>query len=236
MSGMEQLQNSGKEQMIDLLEARIKVAEARLTNRIGADIFGDGTSNNGKGITGLASALSTSPATGTYGGIDRAAYPWWRNVAFDATVDGGASVTPANIQSYMNQVAVQLIRGTDKPDLIIADANYYTAYLESMQAIQRVTSEDMAGAGFTSLKYFGAGMNSDVVMGGGIGGSMPENTMYFLNTNYLFLRPHKDRNFVAIGGDRMSVNQDAFVRLIGWAGNLTSSGLQFNGVLFDSAT
>jgi hypothetical protein len=29
----------------------------------------------------------------------------------------------------------------------------------------------------------------------------------------------------------MSVNQDATVKLIGWAGNLTSSGIQFQGVL-----
>ena len=28
-----------------------------------------------------------------------------------------------------------------------------------------------------------------------------------------------------------AVNQDALVKLIGWAGNLTSSGCQFNGVL-----
>jgi hypothetical protein len=55
--------------------------------------------------------------------------------------------------------------------------------------------------------------------------------MYFLNTDYIFFRPHKDRNFVPIGGERQSVNQDAIVKLIGWAGNLTSSGAQFNGVL-----
>jgi hypothetical protein len=35
------------------------------------------------------------------------------------------------------------------------------------------------------------------------------NRMYFLNTNYLFLRPHADRNFVPIGGERQAVNQDA---------------------------
>jgi hypothetical protein len=55
--------------------------------------------------------------------------------------------------------------------------------------------------------------------------------MYALNTNYIFFRPHKDRNFVPIGGERQAVNQDAIVKLIGWAGNLTSSGPQFCGVL-----
>lgn len=131
----------------------------------------------------------------------------------------------------MNRLAVQLVRGTDRPDMIVADNNYYRFFLESLQAIQRVTSEDSAAAGFTSIKYLGAGLNCDVFLDGGIGGSIPSNRMYFLNSKYIFFRPHRDRNFVPIGGDRQSVNQDAVVKLIGWAGNLTCSGAQFSGVL-----
>lgn len=233
ISGLEQLQNSGKEQIIDLLEGRIQVAEAQLMNQISAGVYSDGTGNGGKDIVGLASAISTSPTSGTYGGINRATWTFWRNVAFDATTDGGAAATSANIQSYMNRVAVQLVRGTDRPDMIVADNNYYRLYLESLQAIQRISSETAAGAGFTSLKYFGAGFNADVYLDGGIGGSAPTNRMYFINTKYLKFRPHRERNFTPIGGDRQSVNQDAIVRLMGWAGALTCSGAQFSGVLAD---
>lgn len=233
ISGFEMLQNAGKEQIIDLLEGRIQVAEAQLMNQISVGLYSDGTGNGGKDITGLAAAISTSPTSGTYGAINRATWAFWRNVAFDATTDGGAAATSANIQSYMNRVAVQLVRGTDRPDMIVADNNYYRAYLESLQAIQRITSESSAGAGFTSLKYFGAGFNCDVFLDGGIGGASPANRMYFINTKYLKFRPHRDRNFVPIGGDRQSVNQDAVVRLMGWAGNLTCSGSQFQGVLAD---
>jgi len=233
ISGLEMLQNSGKEQIIDLLEGRIAVAEAQLQNQISAGLYSDGTGNGGKDIVGLAAAVSTSPTSGTYGGINRATWTFWRNVAFDATTDGGAAATAANIQSYMNRVAVQLVRGTDRPDIIVADNNYYRAYLESLQAIQRISSETSGGAGFTSLKYFGAGFNCDVYLDGGIGGSAPANRMYFLNTKYLKFRPHRDRNFTPIGGDRQSVNQDAIVRLMGWAGALTCSGAQFQGILAD---
>lgn len=38
ISGLEMLQNSGKQQIIDLLEGRIRVAEAQLQNRISNDI------------------------------------------------------------------------------------------------------------------------------------------------------------------------------------------------------
>lgn len=231
ISGFEMLQNSGTEQMIDLLEGRVKIAEAQLLNQISAGVYSDGTGNGGKDITGLQAAISKTPTTGTYGGINRANWTFWRNAAFSATTDGGAAASTSNIQSYMNRLALQLVRGTDRTDMIVADSNYYRLFLESLQAIQRVTSEDTAAAGFTSIKYMGAGASCDVILDGGIGGSMPSNTMYFINSDYIFFRPHKDRNFVPIGGDRQSVNQDATVRLLGWAGNITCSGAQFQGVL-----
>lgn len=231
ISGLEQLQNAGKEQMIDMLASRVEIAEKQLTNIISADIYGDGTGNGGKAITGIQSAIATAPGSGIYGGIDRSTWAFWRNQVFRSLTDGGAVASPSNIQHYMNQLAVSLVRGRDKPDLIVADSAFYSHYLESLQAIQRVTGEDEAGAGFASLKYYGAGMSADVVLDGGIGGNMPVDTMYFINTSYLFLRPHSARNFVPFGGDRTSVNQDATVKMIGWAGNLTSSGPQFCGVL-----
>lgn len=233
ISGLEMIQNSSKEQIIDLLDGRMEVAEAQLANRIGGDIYLDGTGNAGKNITGLAAAVPDNPATGVYGGIDRSVWTFWRPFSFGGVANGGSAVSATNIAGYMDAVAVQLIRGTDKPDLIVADNNYYRLYLASMQNIQRVNSEgsDVAGAGFAALKYFGAGMASDVVLDGGIGQSATANHMWFLNTKYLKFRPHSDRNFVPIGGERQAVNQDAVVKLIGWAGNLCTSGSEFQGVL-----
>ena len=233
ISGLEMIQNSGKEAIIDLLDGRMSVAEAQLANRISGDIYLDGTGNSGKNITGLGAAVPDAPATGTYGGINRATWSFWRSVAYSGTTDGGAAVSASNIQKYMDSVAVQLIRGTDKPDLIVCDNNYYSLYLQSLQAIQRITDggNSGVGAGFASLKYYGAGMASDVVLDGGIGNDATANHMWFLNTKYLMFRPHVDRNFVPIGGERQAVNQDAIVKLIGWAGNMTSSGPQFCGVL-----
>lgn len=233
ISGLEMIQNSGKEAIIDLLDGRMQVAEAQLANRISQDIYLDGTGNSGKNITGLGAAVPDAPSTGTYGGINRATWSFWRSVAYSGTTDGLAAVSASNIQKYMDSVAVQLIRGTDKPDLIVCDNNYYSLYLQSLQAIQRITDggNSGVGAGFASLKYYGAGMASDVVLDGGIGNDATANHMWFLNTKYLMFRPHVDRNFVPIGGERQAVNQDAIVKLIGWAGNMTSSGPQFCGVL-----
>lgn len=233
MSGLEMLQNASKEQIIDLLEGRMKVTESRLMNRIASDIYLDGTGNGGKNITGLAAAVPDDPTTGTYGGINRATWTFWQSKKYSGLTNGGAAVSTANIQQYMTNLALQLVRGNDKTDLIVADNTYYGLYVNSLQAIQRVQSDGTgsAGAGFASIKFYGGGGSADVVLDGGIGSNATASHMWFLNTDYIFFRPHRERNFVPIGGERQSVNQDAIVKLIGWAGNLTTSGSEFQGVL-----
>lgn len=240
ISGLEMLQNSGREAVIDLLDSRMSNAEDTMMNGMAYDVYSDGTATGQ--ITGLQALVSTSPGSGTIGGIDRLTWPFWRNVAYSATTDGGAAATSANIQRYMNAVALQLVRGPDATDLIVAGNGHYALYLESLQAIQRITDTGSSGAGFTSLKYFGSGRSIDVVLDGGFQGyssdtnpttgGAPASTMYFLNTKYLFFRPHRDRNMVPLDPERFSVNQDAMVRLIGWAGNMTTSNSRLQGVLF----
>jgi hypothetical protein len=226
ISGLEQLQNAGKEQIIDLLEARIAVAEASMANLLAAGIYSDGTGSGGKEVTGLNAQVPVNPATGTVGGIDRATWNFWRSQAIDASTYLGAATTPANIQQVFNAMWASLVRGMDRPDLIVVDNSYWTKYLASLQAIQRFTSADEAKLGFVSIKY----QDADVVLDGGIGGNCPANTAFFLNTKYLKWRPHSQRNMVPLAPNRRySVNQDAEVQILAWAGNLTASGLQFQG-------
>lgn len=244
MSGLEMLQNSGEQAIIDLMEGRMKVAEAQLANRIDYDIYQDGTGNAGKNLTGLAAAIPDDPTTGTYGGIPRATWTFWQPQSYSGVTDGGAAVSALNIQKYMTALALSLVRGSNKPDLWVADNTYYGFYVNSLQAIQRISSDDgsgSAGAGFgPSLKFYGGGMSADVVLGGGISGPVSSTVstsgataahMWAINTDYAFFRPHRDRNFVPIGGERQAVNQDAIVKLIGWAGNFTMSGSEFQGVI-----
>jgi len=226
MSGLEMLQNSSKEAIIDLLDGRMQVSEARLLNRISGDLFLDGTGNGGKNLDGLAAAVSATPTSGTYGGINAANWSFWQN-----TATTGTTITSSNIQAKMTSTALQLVRGTDKADLIVADTNFYSLYVQALQAIQRIMTEESGSSGFASMKFYGGGTSADVVLGGGYGNEQPSNTMYFLNTNYIFLRPHKERNFVPIGGERQAINQDAIVKLYGWAGNLTTSNRFLQGIL-----
>lgn len=226
ISGLEQLQNSGQEQLIDLLESRIKNAEKTIMNNMSTDIYSDGTADGGKQVGGLQLLVADAPATGTVGGINRASYSFWRNQNYDFSDE---SVTPGSdtIQTAMNTLWLNCVRNNDKPDLIVADNVYFRYYLESLQANQRFASEEMAAAGFDSLKF----MSADVVFDGGQDGACPASHMYFLNTDYIHFRPHRDRNFVPLDPDRYATNQDAMVKLIGWAGNMTLSNGALQGVI-----
>jgi hypothetical protein len=227
MTGLEILQNSGKEQIIDLMDARLDVAESSIVNLISSGIYSDGTGYSGKEITGLQAQVVATPTSGTVGGIDRAAWSFWQNQTYDFSTDAGASASASNIQAAFNALYAKCTRGSDVPDLIVLDNTFWAFFTASLQTNQRfVQDSEMARLGFMSMKY----MNADIVLDGGIGGNCPAKTAYFLNTKYLHWRPHRDRNFVPIGDERFSTNQDAVVRLLGWAGNLTSSGLKFQGI------
>ena len=228
INGLEsEVQNVGKEAIINLLSARIKNAENTMKNNVTVGMYSDGTGSGGKQIGGLQSLVADAPSTGTVGGINRANFSFWRNQAYDSTTDGGAAATSANIQKYMNEVFLLSSRGNDKPDLIVADKNYYKLFWESMQAIQRVTSTDKGVTGFESLAYAN---NVPVLYEDSTG--ISSNHMYFLNTDYLQFRYAPNRLFAPMS-PREAINQDASVHMILFAGNLASSNCSLQGVLKD---
>jgi hypothetical protein len=225
ISGLEMLQNSGKERMIDLMDARLTVAENTMKNLISVGLYSNGSAAGGKQIDGLEIAMPLANTTGVYGGIDRAAAigTFWRNQAIDAT-----GIVSTTIQGSWNAMWAACARGNDTPDLIMVGNATWAMYMASLQGIQRFASPEVGDLGFASLKFIGA----DVVLDGGIGGGASPTVLdaYFLNTDYIFLRPHSQRNMVPLSPNkRYATNQDAEVQIMAWAGNLTASGMQFQG-------
>ena len=220
ISGLEgEVQNSGRERVINLLESRIKNLMKSLRNTAATAVYATGTGNSGKEFGGLRYLVADDPtASSAIGGINQNTYSWWRN-----NTSGDVTLSSSTILGEMNSLWLTCVRGTDKPDLIAADTNTYTFYEESLQQYQRFTSEDMAAAGFVSLKY----KTADVIYDD----QCPSNHLYMLNTDYIFLRPHSQRQFVALE-QRSSVNQDATVIPVVFAGNMTCSNRSLQGVIY----
>ena len=216
INGLETMQNNGAAAVIDLLDRRIKNLQRTLRNRLATALYSDGTT--AKQIEGLQHLVPDDPtAASTVGGIAQATYTWWRS----QMVDG---VTSGNIQTKMDEIWLNLIRGDDKADIIMADSVFYKYYEQGLTQYARFTRDhgNKATGGFEHLAYKSANVYYD--------DQCPASHMYFLNCNYLRLRPHSKRQFVPLNR-REPVNQDAQVVPVVWGGNLTCSNRSLQGVL-----
>ncbi len=214
-SGLEEMQNNGAQAMHKLIKARIQVAEATMQNGISEALFYSNTENGGKSIGGLQHLVADLPSSGTVGGIDRGSNTWWRNQFYDfstETVTASATTT----QNAMNLMYLRTERGTEKVKVIVAGETYFSYYEASLQAQQRFTQagDRKAVGGFSGYAYKDAVVFYDP--------HCATTRMYGLNPKYIHFRPHEDRNFVVLK-DKVSVNQDATVTPLYWAGNCTLS-------------
>jgi len=200
VSGLEQIKNSGEQAIINLLEARIGNLERSMENSLATSLFSDGTGTSSKEIGGLQLVVADA-GSGTVGGINSSTFTFWQNKQATAT---SSAFSTTNIQSDMNSLYIQLVRGTDAPDLVVAGSTPYTTFLATLQTLQRVADSRLADLGFTAVKY----LNSDVVYDSNCAATR----MYFLNTNYLRLETAANRDFVP-GEAKESINQDATVKL-----------------------
>jgi hypothetical protein len=128
----------------------------------------------------------------------------------------------------MNTLWLQLVRGSDKPDLIVSTHDLYSVYEGGLQDLQRYADADMASAGFESLKYKSAPLVFDDNTNFATTGEM----MYFLNTNYLYLIEHSDARWEQ-DDEKKPVNQDAVVIPLYWMGQMATSNRSLQGLLHD---
>ena len=224
ISGLEgDIQNSGPEAVINLLEQRIKVAEKTMMNNLHEGIYSDGTGSGGKQITGLQSIVNSTVAS-TAGGIDGSAFTFWQPQLYDFSVET-VTASASTIQSAMQVLHLRCTRGTDEPNLWAMGETYYQYFWESLTDIQRINTPGTGQAGFNALKFKAADVIYDPA-----GSNFSATRAYALNTNYLHWRPHSNRDMVPLDS-RTAINQDATVSLLAFAGNLTCSNRSLQGVM-----
>jgi len=227
-SGLEtRIQNAGPEQIIALLESRIRNAEKTMANNISEGVYSDGTGSGGKQIGGLQSVVADA-GTGTVGGINSTTFAFWKNQTSGNVADIDTSA--ALLDAEMKNMWLETTRGTDGVDLIVSDQTLYKVFWDNLTDRQRINSSSKGVQGFNSLAF----VTADVVMDGGPSihnSGIPATHMYFLNTDFLKFKVHAQTNFVPFER-REPVNQDALVVPILFAGNLTCSNRSLQGIVF----
>ena len=206
-----------KKAMLDLLGRRLKATERALKIKMARGLYSDGSAYEGKQIDGLDAQVSVDPATGTVGGIDRAAFAFWRN----QVVTG---VNKANILDSMRDLWIKTCKNRDKTDLIPVGGDVFKWFHASLSGQQRFQSKTLAEAGFDTLKFISA----DVVTEHGIA----DGEGYFLNRDHLYFRPHRDFNMVRTEERLQREPKECAVNIpIYWMGNLTMSNAALQGRL-----
>lgn len=224
ISGLEERQNSGDDQVIKLLDARMKNAMKSMSNSLDLGVFSDGSGTGSKQIGGLQ-LLVADTNTNTVGGIDANTYSFWRNTVYDFS-DNTLSASAATIQQAMHSVWLSTTRNSDHIDLFVAGSTYFDYYWQSLTAIQRISDDGSAAAGYRTIKFMGPGGMANVMYASNCSATR----MYGLNTDYIFWRPHSAANMVPLAR-RNSFNQDAMVVPIIFMGNMTVSNRALQSVI-----
>lgn len=224
-SGKELRMNAGRNAMINLAKAKKRNAMNTAANNFSVDLYSDGSLANQ--IGGLANIIQTN-GQGTVGGLNSALFPFWRNKFREIT--GTNAYTKDTIKGEFNALWLQLVRGADKPDLIVLSHDLYSVFEAGEQQLQRYTDADMANAGFSGLKY----KTADVIFDDNANFATTAEKGYFLNTNYLYVAQHKDAKWTQ-DDEKKPVNQDAIVLPYYWMGNVCVSNRALQGVILDAA-
>jgi hypothetical protein len=223
--GLEDIQNAGQSRILNLIEAKIKAGMATCHNAIGTALFNSNTENGGKAIGGLQHLVSDSPSTPTVGGIDasQAGNAFWRNYRMDPSA---FSLTPSatTILQILNIGFLNTDRGNEQVDLVLLGTTYFNYFESALQVNQRFMEPAKAVAGFKMYEYKSARVIHDP--------NCRTTNGYGLNSDYIHFRPFKGKNF-KIMDRKDSVNQDAYLFPILFAGNLTVSSRQRHFVIAD---
>lgn len=218
ISGQEELQNSGPEQMLSLLDAKRQVAQMTLEHNLGTGV--QGSNSSGKDIDGMG--LLLVGATSTYAGISSDDMSTW--VANVHTLLTAGTLTLKDMQLAWGASTI----GSDHPTCIATKQRVYDKFWSLLQPDQRFVSTEMGNAGFQSLSFNGVPVLVDSHITGTA--STADNWMEFLNERYLHLAIHKDFNFRVVP---IPVQRDQDVKMVRilFAGNLICSNRRMQGVI-----
>lgn len=193
ISGLEEAQNNGKEQIVNLLEAKIMQAEETLKTLLNGMLFG--TSSGTTAANDFHSLQTLVDSTTACGGIDPATEAWWASVETSVGAVDAAGLEAA-LRSAYNQSSDS---GSDRVDAIFTNSWGFEFYESTLTPQVRYTDTAKANLGFQNLMFKNVPIFWDFQAPEGDGtptdGSTTTAMFFGLNNKYVGLKIHSDRNF-----------------------------------------
>ena len=188
-------------QFVNLITENTETLKLGFAEKLDYDLHLDGTQST-DAIPGLDALVSTTPATGTVGGINRANVTAWRNYANTGIAATAGALTSAMEVAYRTCTRV----GGNAPDIMIAGSKFIDAYRVDAQAAiksQVIVSggkQAQIDAGVMATSFKGVPIIWDPVMDDLQAALNPtvnwDKRCYFLNSKYLKLRPAQGQDMV----------------------------------------
>lgn len=177
------MNNTGKEQIVSLLDAKIKQAKLTISDSLNESIYTGTGSESRKRIVGL----QTLVGTGTVAGIAGATYTDWQSYVESTST----ALTIAHMKTARN--TINQGKGGSPVKFIVTTQTLFEKY-ESLLTptyqmdplVRSKEVERLGDVGFTALSYAGIPVVFDE--------DVPSGEMYFLNAENLKLYVHSMAN------------------------------------------
>lgn len=175
----DELANTGREQVIDILAAKVEVAKNSLSNSLNTALF------SGVAASKQIDGMDTLIGTGTVGGIAGGTYTDWQSYV-EAT---STALTIPHLKTARN--TINQGKGGSPVSLIVSTQTLYEKYESLLTPTYQMNplvlgkeAKRLGDVGFTALEYAGIPFVWDAAATSGV--------VYFINTKNLKLYVHKD--------------------------------------------
>lgn len=223
LSNLEEDRNDGEGTVFKLLPAKLENLRNSMKSAINEGLFSDGTANSQKVIGGLQHIVSSTPTTGTVGGINRATFSFWRNQQ-----SSGAKTTSSfdNLRAVMRSIYNLCSNGVADahPSFAVTDRTVFEGYEGLLLANERFTDKSSGEGSFKNevLKFKGAKISYD--------NDCTASALYFLNTKFLKLA-YKKGSWFKMLTPREPANQTLSVYPVRTMCNLITTNARRLGVV-----
>lgn len=252
ITGLEQQQNKGEKQLINLLDT--KSTQAAITIKDGINrLLISGNADNGNCLVAYVSPtnassgpdplgllVSKTPTSGTIGAIDSSTNTWWQNQHTESTTSSPTWATFFKELDTMFAACAVAVGGDDEPDFHLTDVETFNIYRAGLRQYSKIEGYTDADLPFENVAFRGGPVfydkwTPDIYTGttpslGGASATRAVGTWFMLTSKYIKIYASKAANF-RNGPFVDAIDQDGIASKVLWYGAQCVQNRAKHGVL-----